>query len=204
MKKSSISAILFLGALVLTWGCGDKETVVFNPCGDGELSGQETDVDCGGPSCDPCPNGKACLQAGDCVSGLCLSGVCAVPQNCGNGDIDPGETCDGDCPTSCDDEDPCTDDLLTGSAANCTAECFFSPITVCDSGDGCCPDGCDQATDSDCVDIPSYRFDAGLETGTSTFDGKEFVALEPFGAGGFGSSSDGIGTPIGGTIYDEL
>ncbi len=208
MKKSGIFAILFLGALVLTWGCGDKETVVFNPCGDGELSGQETDVDCGGPSCDPCPIGKTCLLDSDCDSGLCLSGVCAVPQNCGNGDIDEGETCDGDCPTSCDDEDPCTDDLLTGSAANCTAECFFPPITACDSGDGCCPAGCDADNDTDCGGGGDFalRLNGGLESGTSTFDGKEFLPLRSYIVSGSANSSGnyGDGIPIAGTVFDEL
>lgn len=35
--------------------------------------------------------------------------------------LDPGETCDGNCPTSCDDANACTTDQLTGSAAQCTA-----------------------------------------------------------------------------------
>ncbi|MBN1771053.1 MAG: hypothetical protein JXB32_07330 [Deltaproteobacteria bacterium] len=71
-------------------------------------------------------------------------------RTCGNGVLDPGETCDGDCPTSCSDGDPCTSDTLSGSAAACNAACTFPPITACDSGDGCCPAGCTAATDGDC------------------------------------------------------
>lgn len=69
---------------------------------------------------------------------------------CGNGTIDPGETCDGDCNTTCNDDDACTTDQLTGSAANCTASCSFVPITACQGGDGCCPSGCNSDNDSDC------------------------------------------------------
>ncbi len=65
---------------------------------------------------------------------------------------DAGETCDppSTCPTSCDDGDPCTEDSLIGSAANCNAECQHGAITSCVGGDGCCPGGCDSGNDSDC------------------------------------------------------
>ncbi|MGI5864050.1 MAG: hypothetical protein ACOX6T_18615, partial [Myxococcales bacterium] len=56
--------------------------------------------------------------------------------------LDPGESCEGNCPTSCNDGVACTADALTGSAANCNAACTFQPITVCAPGDGCCPAGC--------------------------------------------------------------
>ena len=193
--------------MVFAWGCGEKETVVFNPCGDGKLSGQETDVDCGGPSCDPCPIGKTCLLDGDCDSGLCLSGVCAVPKNCGNGQIDPNETCDGDCPESCDDGDDCTTDIMTGSAEDCTADCFYSPVTSCTDGDGCCPPGCASSNDNDCADGGfALRLNAGLESGTSTFDGKEFVPLSQYLVDGTANSSmdAGLGIPISGTAFDPL
>jgi hypothetical protein len=45
-------------------------------CRDGIKDGQETDVDCGGPVCNPCQNGKNCLINRDCVSGKCQSGKC--------------------------------------------------------------------------------------------------------------------------------
>ncbi len=63
-------------------------------CDDGLTNGDETDVDCGGP-CPPCPLSAACLRASDCVQGVCACGTCydrAV--QCGNGNIDPPETCD--------------------------------------------------------------------------------------------------------------
>ena len=71
---------------------------------------------------------------------------------CGNGKIDDGETCDppATCPTDCIDGDPCTEDVMTGSPDNCNVACSNPPITGCDSGDGCCPQGCTSADDDDC------------------------------------------------------
>lgn len=55
---------------------------------------------------------------------------------CGNGMIDPGEVCDGDCPTSCDDADACTQDTMSGSAEQCTSSCMNTPIAACASFNG--------------------------------------------------------------------
>jgi hypothetical protein len=46
------------------------------PCGNGVRDQDETDVDCGGLTCGPCPDGSACAVASDCESGNCSSGVC--------------------------------------------------------------------------------------------------------------------------------
>ncbi len=46
-------------------------------CGDGEIDGDETDVDCGGPDCEPCREGGACLADDDCASGSCDGDTCA-------------------------------------------------------------------------------------------------------------------------------
>ncbi|MFH1810183.1 MAG: hypothetical protein ABIJ09_15665 [Pseudomonadota bacterium] len=71
---------------------------------------------------------------------------------CGNGQRDPGETCDpqGTCPVLCDDQNACTVDTLSGRADSCTSLCTHVATTQCTGGDGCCPPGCDQSTDSDC------------------------------------------------------
>jgi hypothetical protein len=45
-------------------------------CTDGQLDHDETDVDCGGPSCPPCATGGACASGRDCVSGSCAASVC--------------------------------------------------------------------------------------------------------------------------------
>jgi len=46
-------------------------------CNDGYKNGDETDIDCGGTLCDPCPDGKSCLVNSDCLSNFCNGGVCA-------------------------------------------------------------------------------------------------------------------------------
>ena len=87
-----------------------------------------------------CPAGCAAALDDDCAS------------SCGNGYIEPGETCDppGSCPTTCDDGNACTDDVLSGSAATCDVSCSYPAVTTCVSGDGCCADGCTAAQDAEC------------------------------------------------------
>lgn len=80
----------------------------------------------------------------------------ALQPGCGNGRVDPNELCDiaitsgeGACPTSCKDGFACTKDELVG-AGTCRAYCPFDAVTSCQSGDGCCPQGCNSDGDSDC------------------------------------------------------
>lgn len=47
-----------------------------NSCDDALKNGDETDVDCGGATCEPCALGLQCERAGDCESGVC-TGVSA-------------------------------------------------------------------------------------------------------------------------------
>lgn len=61
-------------------------------------NGLETDVDCGGPSCTPCPSGSKCLVDSDCLynncplptpasaNPICVSPPKACPNDCGGGD----------------------------------------------------------------------------------------------------------------------
>jgi hypothetical protein len=93
-----------------------------------------------------CPAGCTAFTDGDC------------PIVCGNGLVEPGETCDrgitagmpGSCPRTCDDGDACTFDVAAGSVEACTRTCAYAAITACVGGDGCCPPGCTGANDSDC------------------------------------------------------
>ncbi len=90
--------------------------------------------------------------AGDNCTSSTTVDITQCPQGpeCGNGIIEYPETCDGNCPTSCDDNNPCTRDELLGSAQECNARCRFSRILDCISGDGCCPPGCTRQNDRDC------------------------------------------------------
>lgn len=50
-------------------------------CDDGLVSGDESDLDCGGVVCDSCAFGQACLVPEDCLGGSCIGSQCAVvPQ----------------------------------------------------------------------------------------------------------------------------
>jgi len=54
-------------------------------CDDGAKNGDETDVDCGGPHCPTCDQGKMCTANEDCTTTFCTDGFCC------------GEACDGAC-----------------------------------------------------------------------------------------------------------
>jgi hypothetical protein len=90
-----------------------------------------------------CPPGCMRPQDNDCPD---------LPMDCGNNMIDPGETCDGNCPTECPSA-MCLTGELVGSAMTCTATCTFSLITMCADGDSCCPEGC-EGMDMDCGSPP--------------------------------------------------
>ncbi len=51
-------------------------------CSDDLKSGSETDIDCGGPECAKCTNGKDCSANTDCTSGACVNGSCNLPTSC--------------------------------------------------------------------------------------------------------------------------
>ena len=48
-------------------------------CADAVANGDETDVDCGGPVCDPCAEGDGCEVSQDCAAGLVCAGGACVP-----------------------------------------------------------------------------------------------------------------------------
>jgi hypothetical protein len=82
-------------------------------CDDGVKDGDETDVDCGGSRCAPCPHGRACVSPSDCAVGSCSGGHCgdgcaAGQAKCGGGSCvmlgDPANC--GACGRSCNGS-PC-------------------------------------------------------------------------------------------------
>lgn len=93
--------------------------------------------------------------------GCCPSGC--TPQNdsdcsarCGDGVVDSsvGETCEPStatpCPQDCADGDSCTQDVRSGSDANCNVTCTHVAISEVVGGDGCCRPGSNASADSDC------------------------------------------------------
>ncbi|HET8932833.1 MAG TPA: DUF4215 domain-containing protein [Polyangiales bacterium] len=97
-----------------------------------------------------CRNGDAC-----CPSGCNPMNDSDCSAACGNGTLEPNETCEREatprCPANCDDGDVCTTDVQTGSAMTCNVRCTHLRITEPRGEDGCCPPGATANTDSDCV-----------------------------------------------------
>jgi hypothetical protein len=69
--------------------------------------------------------------------------------------VERGETCDpkSSCPTSCNDNNACTTDQMTGGKDTCNVACTHVAITACIGADGCCPAGCNATNDSDCKPV---------------------------------------------------
>jgi len=129
--------------------CGDSDA-----CTTDVLRGSSDmcNVECTHTRITACRSGDGCCASG-CAWPMDMD--CEQPP-CGNGRIDPGETCDNGpmssrrCPTSCADDDACTMDGSRGAADSCNVECTHSRITACRSGDGCCAAGCAWPMDMDC------------------------------------------------------
>jgi hypothetical protein len=117
-------------------------------CSDQKQDGSETDVDCGGAGCAPCPNGFMCKGASDCISKTCdgLLLRCAASactdhvQDGGETDIDCGG---GACP-ACADLEHCLVDADCTSG-NCDAQRDMCLPVTCTNG---VKDGTE--TDVDC------------------------------------------------------
>lgn len=122
--------------------CNDSD-----PCTQNVLTGsaQNCSAVCTFPAITQCTGGDGCCP-----------GLCNAAQDndctskCGNAVVEPGEICDGNCPTSCNDSNNCTVDGMTGNAQTCDVQCTHTAITSCQQNDGCCPTGCTHASDGDC------------------------------------------------------
>jgi hypothetical protein len=120
-------------------------------CQDEVLNGDETDIDCGGSSCEACTLGKNCESNSDCAANLlCVDNTCDVHCNSGQvdgdeTDFDCGGSCDG-CPqgSNCNANSDCEGDLVCVNNV-CQEHCFNgikdSDETDIDCGGSLC-DGC--------------------------------------------------------------
>ncbi|HEY4242018.1 MAG TPA: DUF4215 domain-containing protein [Kofleriaceae bacterium] len=123
--------------------CGDNLGAQDGAIGDTPLTGSDAglDTEFDAPNPDSPPDAMP-------------DGASAV---CGDGIVDPTETCDtaitsgaGKCPTSCDDDQACTTDTLN-MGGTCEASCTNVAITQPIDGDGCCPSGANPGNDDDCL-----------------------------------------------------
>src|SRR5690349_18597285 len=136
--------------LVLVAACGKVNTFTDG----GAIDGHGIDGKAGGPDAMPfvCDQ-QTCGAQDQCCPSTCNANNdpdCAA--TCGNGVIEPGETCDplATCVTSCP-QIGCTLQTLQG-AGTCAAQCVSAGQQgQCVSGDGCCPVGCNSLNDAECA-----------------------------------------------------
>ena len=86
-----------------------------------------------------------------CAETTTIDTPASQEAECGNGFLEAGESCDGNCPVSCNDNNACTTDILAGAASTCNAVCSFQTIDSCLNDDGCCASGCNETNDTDCI-----------------------------------------------------
>ncbi|MBD3163793.1 hypothetical protein GF323_01210 [Candidatus Woesearchaeota archaeon] len=126
--------------------CNEDGVCDYASCDDDVKNGNETDVDCGGGECDPCPDiGDSCGDDSDCASGACRNGICADRDACFNGRADLDTETDVDCGGIC--EEKC------GPGLHCDSD------WDCESGLSCIGSICksaaqDEEQDSDGDGIP--------------------------------------------------
>lgn len=103
-------------------------------CGDKMKDYDETDKDCGGPTCPPCGPALACAATRDCTTHVCINLKC-VPGSCMDGQQNDMET-DTDCGGLCN---PCVDGLKCSQPSDCISNvCAPSGL----GSDTCSPPSC--------------------------------------------------------------
>lgn len=108
-------------------------------CNDGVRNGSETDIDCGGPTCQGCGNGRACSQNTDCSTSRCGDGQ-------GTGDVCRSCSSDGVCGSDANGGCNCNESTgvcISDVEPQLVATCKLCPKrTVCIDffeGPGCMP-----------------------------------------------------------------
>ena len=117
-------------------------------CSDQMLNGNESDIDCGGPTCPHCDTGQGCVANSDCTSKVCKAKVCQAPtcmDMTANGD-ETDVDCGGPTCMKCADTKMCTvaGDCISGvcmdgicQAPKCTDGVKNGNETDLDCGAGC-------------------------------------------------------------------
>ncbi len=126
MNRRFLVGALLIATLACSRGLEDLIDVSEFNCADGLQNGEETDVDCGGSACEPCPAFFFCTDGPDCQSGICDAGICA-PPSCDDG-LQNGDESDVDCGDDCP---PCADGLLCGENEDCESDLCLIETNTC-------------------------------------------------------------------------
>ncbi|MFW5879069.1 MAG: hypothetical protein ACOCVR_04540, partial [Myxococcota bacterium] len=182
-------------------------------CDDQIRNGDETDVDCGGPDCLPCPDDKQCLVDTDCINESCIDGICDPGDTCENGVKDGNESdvdCGGDCGPcedgfECNEEEDCEpvfvgwacEEGVCGGMYTCIDYEVSGRETDVDCGGGICRacaggKDCEEGADcltGECVEgvcsESEYTCDNGVKDGYETDIDCGSDACPPCGDGFF-------------------
>jgi hypothetical protein len=181
-------------------------------CGNGMLDSGESCDDSSSKRCpascedsDPCTDNPASGSAATCN----LTCGPVVPSTtpeclCGNGVLDPGETCDDTTLTGCgcNDLNSCTSDtVLSGAASQCNLKCSHLPITTgscapTSSKFSPCPTAGCNACNKQNFCTPNCTTDADCSTGTANetamCDTREGFGYCTYGCGGTGDTAAGV------------
>ncbi len=110
-------------------------------CKDGAFNQDETDIDCGGATCDKCDSLKKCKVAGDCTSKVCTGGICQAAtcidavENAAETDADCGGAVCGKC--------------IDGKNCKVRSDCLSDVCTAGKCATPSCNDGAKNGTDTD-------------------------------------------------------
>jgi hypothetical protein len=172
-------------------------------CSNGVKDTSETDVDCGGEKCAPCPDGKRCMVGADCKDKVCEGGACAAPtcddkakngeetdvdcggMNCpkcsaGQGCAAGSDCISGTCTTMMTCAASCTDGVKDGSESDidCGGTCQGCAIGLgCGVGADCEGGVCEAGQ---CVEFVAWTVRMGGMSGT---DAARLVGLGIDGTG---------------------
>lgn len=129
-------------------------------CIDRQRNLDESDVDCGGRTCDPCVAGLRCASGADCESGVCIGQVCQAPS-CTDLATNGDET-DLNCGGKCS---PCALGQHCSSGADCVSNQCTDGVcqsTICP--DGVLQDGCPLLVDNTPYELsPSHALTSCLD-----------------------------------------
>jgi hypothetical protein len=134
-------------------------------CANATKDAGETDIDCGGPECNPCSTNKLCMMKSDCISNVCIGNKCQaatcmdVVKNGAETDVDCGGAVCPKCASgqSCVASADCQSGVCIGGKCqepSCMDSVKNGAETDVDCGGGDCAkcvNGKQCAMDSDCI-----------------------------------------------------